>query len=223
MKDKAVFVYKINVGGKSPQAAKEAIAELMANYSVTLSDTEVQNIWLPVKDSDSTVECIYSVPGMSDSTITKLIPAIKFSKTRDVKSPSRGTPQSAGIDFFIPQDFNGGLPKFLRPNQNALIPSGIKVNVPEGYALIAFNKSGVATKKNLYVGACVVDEDYQGEVHIHVTNVGQEDVEIAPGDKIMQFILIPVLYAKPIEVPIDELYESDTERGAGGFGSTDNK
>lgn len=70
---------------------------------------------------------------------------------------------------------------------------------------------------------CVVDEDYQGEVHIHMTNVGKEPVTIAPGDKIVQFILLPVLYAQPVEVPIEELYEQETERGAGGFGSTDKK
>lgn len=150
----------------------------------------------------------------------KQIPDIKFSKTRDVKSPSRGTLQSAGIDFYIPNDF---IRRFLSPGENAFIPSGIKVNVPSGHALIAFNKSGVATKKGLYVGACVVDEDYQGEVHIHITNVGDKTQEIFPGDKIMQFILIPVLYSAPIEVPIDQLYDGTTERGEGGFGSTDKK
>lgn len=208
-KDKAVFVYKIDVGGKSPQAAKEDIAQMMENCSITLSDVEVQNI-----------ECIYPVPG---GTVTKIVPEIKFSKTKNVKSPTRGTSQSAGIDFFIPDDWNDGLSLCMNPNTSVLIPSGIKVNVPEGYALIAFNKSGIATKKNLQVGACVVDEDYQGEVHIHMTNVGKEPVTIAPGDKIVQFILLPVLYAQPVEVPIKELYEQETERGAGGFGSTDKK
>ena len=218
-KDKAVFVYKI-VGGKSSQAVREAIAQMMENCSITLSDVEVQNIWLPVKNQDSSVECIYSVPGC---TVTKIVPEIKFSKTKNVKSPTRGTSQSAGIDFFIPDDWNDGLSLHMNPNSSVLIPSGIKVNVPEGYALIAFNKSGIATKKNLQVGACVVDEDYQGEVHIHMTNVGKEPVTIAPGDKIVQFILLPVLYAQPVEVPIKELYEQETERGAGGFGSTDKK
>lgn len=218
--EKAVFVYKIDVGNKSPQAAAEILQGMMENCSISLSDVEVKNIFLPVKNTNSTVECIYPVHG---GTVTKYTPSIKFSKVKSVKSPSRGTAQSAGIDFFIPEEFNEGCEYNLRPNENVLIPSGIKVNVPEGYALIAFNKSGVATKKGLYVGACVVDEDYQGEVHIHVTNVGKETVSIYPGDKIMQFILIPVLYSKPVEVPIEELYESQTERGDGGFGSTDNK
>lgn len=154
-KDKAVFVYKIDVGGKSPHAAREAIAQMMENCSITLSDVEVQNIWLPVKNQDSSVECIYPVPG---GTVTKIVPEIKFSKTKNVKSPTRGTSQSAGIDFFIPDDWNDGLSLYMNPNSSVLIPSGIKVNVPEGYALIAFNKSGIATKKNLQVGACVAGD-----------------------------------------------------------------
>lgn len=219
-KDKAVFVYKINVGGMSRQKAQESIAEMMANCSITLNDMEVKNIWLPVINQDSTVECIYPVPGISTMSH---VPDITFSKVRDVKSPSRGTSKSAGIDFFIPNYWNEGNALYMQPNSSVLIPSGIHVNVPEGYALIAFNKSGVATKKSLYVGACVVDEDYQGEVHIHVTNVGKESVTIEPGDKIVQFILIPVLYSNPVEVSYEDLYQSETERGVGGFGSTDKK
>ena len=78
---------------------------------------------------------------------------MKFTKTRDVKSPTRANSTDAGIDFFIPNDYEG---TDLVPGESAFIPSGVKVNVPEGFALIAFNKSGVAVKKNLHVGACVV-------------------------------------------------------------------
>ena len=145
---------------------------------------------------------------------------MKFSKVREVKVPTRGTSLSAGIDFFVPSDYNDGHPRGILPNQSVLIPSGIKVNVPSGYALIAFNKSGIATKKNLQVGACVVDEDYQGEIHIHLTNVGSEIVSIQKDDKIVQFILIPVLYAGVTEVQESELFTETTERGSGGFGST---
>lgn len=147
---------------------------------------------------------------------------MKFLKIRPVKSPNRGTPQSAGIDFFIPEDFPQTT---LYPGKSVLIPSGIKLNVPSGHAFIANNKSGVATKKNLIVGACVVDEDYQGEIHIHLINVGSSTIEIAPGDKIIQFLLLPVVY-EPVEIveTLEELYEGEiTERGEGGFGSTGTK
>jgi dUTP pyrophosphatase len=144
---------------------------------------------------------------------------MKILKTRDVKTPTRGTAQSAGLDFYVPNDFPGT--HYLATSQSLNIPSGIKANVPEGYALIVMNKSGVALKKGLQVGACVIDEDYQGEIHLHVTNVGDEVAEIKPGEKLVQMLLIPVLYAEVEEVHKEEdLFDVETERGAGGFGST---
>jgi len=140
---------------------------------------------------------------------------------RDVKTPERGTSRSAGIDFFIPNDYNGNT--FISPGESVLIPSGIRAEVPKGYMLTAFNKSGVATKKSLVVGACVVDEDYQGEIHIHLINSGDESVDIKPGDKIVQFILVPVNYDIIQVVSNQELFEEISERGEGGFGSTDTK
>ena len=104
-----------------------------------------------------------------------------------------------------------------------MIPSGIKVNVPEGYALIAFNKSGVATKKGLQVGACVVDCGYQGEIHIHLVNVGQEFAQLNPGDKVVQFVLIKLGDPVIQQVSEDDLYEKESNRGEGGFGSTGTK
>jgi len=148
---------------------------------------------------------------------------MKFYKLRDVKSPVRGTKESAGLDFFIPDDWNDGNTKLVKPGESLLIPSGIKANVPKGFALIAFNKSGIAVKKQLYVGACVVDEDYQGEIHINVSNVSRDTVtEVSPGDKIMQFLLLPINYELPIEVNSEEELWKDkaSERGTGGFGST---
>ena len=141
---------------------------------------------------------------------------MKISKVKLVKTPVRGTENSAGIDFFIPDGIHAHIP----PHTSVCIPSGIKVDVPEGYALIAFNKSGIALKHNLIVGACVVDEDYQGEIHLHVINVGNQNVIFEGGEKLIQFILLPVFYDKIEEVHLDNLYESLSERGEGGFGST---
>ena len=71
---------------------------------------------------------------------------MKICKIREVKDPVRANETDAGIDFFIPEEFDAVQ---LESQQSVLIPSGIKVNVPEGHALIAFNKSGIATKKHL--------------------------------------------------------------------------
>ena len=146
---------------------------------------------------------------------------MKITKIRDVKTPIRANSTDAGIDFFIPNTYNDKQELF--PGESCLIPSGIKVNVPKGYALIAFNKSGVATKKGLHVGACVVDHGYQGEVHINLTNVSAEDQSIHPGDKIVQFVLLPL--GNPVVELVEEnnLYESKSSRGEGGFGSSGTK
>jgi dUTP pyrophosphatase len=140
---------------------------------------------------------------------------MKIQKLRNVKTPNRGTAASAGIDFYVPEDFET---VSLKPGESVLIPSGIRVQVPRGYALIAFNKSGVAVKQGLSVGACCVDEDYEGEVHLHMINTSNKDQVIAAGQKLVQFVLIPVAYFDVEEV--EEIQSRNTERGAGGFGST---
>lgn len=159
---------------------------------------------------------------------------LKFTKVRDVKSPERGTAKSAGIDFFIPNDC-GDIT--IGPFRDALIPSGIKAKIPEGFMLMAADKSGVVTSyaaqiaagrkpnKNAYlcsiiVGAKIVDEDYQGELGIHLINTGDVPVYIKPGTKIAQFILVPVSYCNIEEVPEEELFNEKSERGEGGWGST---
>jgi dUTP pyrophosphatase len=152
-----------------------------------------------------------------------------FTKVRPVKSPTRGTAESAGIDFFVPDDFNE---TEVRPGSSTLIPSGIKCAYPPGYALILFNKSGIATKYKLTSLACVCDSDYQGEIHISLINVGKDSVKITPGMKIAQFILVPISLVEPKEIGADdELWDlwskmsvirssSESTRGDGGFGST---
>ncbi len=145
---------------------------------------------------------------------------MRISKIRDVKTPTRANSTDAGIDFFVPEDQQKIR---LFPGNSCLIPSGVKVNVPEGFALVAFNKSGVAVKKQLYAGACVVDCGYQGEVHINLTNVGKEDQFISPGDKIIQFVLLPLGEPLVEEVEVEDLYEEESNRGGGGFGSSGTK
>lgn len=143
---------------------------------------------------------------------------MKICKIRNVKTPVRGTPLSAGLDFFVPDDFPGE--HFLLPGDDVNVPSGIKVKVPKGYALIFMNKSGVAVKKGLQVGAAVVDEDYQGEVHLHVRNITPDVQSIKPREKLVQGLLVPVSYEGVEVVDEADLYEEKTERGEGGFGST---
>lgn len=141
---------------------------------------------------------------------------MKISKIKDVKSPNRGTPQSAGLDFFVPNDFTETV---VKPGESIRVASGIRVEVPVGCAMIAFNKSGVALS-GLQVGACVIDEDYQGELNLHLFNYTKSDITIKPGQKLTQFIVIPIQYPTIEEVADSELHTIATERGAGAFGST---
>ena len=145
---------------------------------------------------------------------------MKISKIRDVKTPTRANNSDAGIDFFVPET---SFKIRLDPGESCLIPSGIKCNVPEGFALVAFNKSGIAVKKSLHVGACVIDCGYQGEVHINLTNVGEYAQVIKPGDKIVQFLLLQLGNPEVELVEELKLYEEESNRGSGGFGSTGTK
>ena len=144
---------------------------------------------------------------------------MKLAKIRNVKTPTRGTIGSAGIDFYVPDDYPSSLCT-IQPGDRYFIPSGIKANVPEGFALIAMNKSGVSMKKGLMVGACVVDSDYQGEIHLHLINASNNAVTIEPGDKLTQFLLVPVNHCAVELVDVDDLFDEETTRGSGGFGST---
>ena len=142
---------------------------------------------------------------------------IKFSKTCEVKSPFKAYDTDAGIDFFIPEEFES---LELYPGEDVNIKSGIKIKVPSGYALVFFNKSGICTNDQLIVGACVIDEGYQGEIHLHLINVGSLPVYIKPNQKIVQGLLIPVPSIQIKEINIEELFSTETKRGSGGFGST---
>lgn len=163
---------------------------------------------------------------------------VEFLKIRKVKDPVRDL-GNAGIDTFVPDyseeylsDLKAKNPDLditdlrilVKPQESVLIPLGLKTKFGPDLALEAANKSGVATKKKLFVGASVVDSSYQGEIHAHFVNVGKEDQVIQYGDKIVQFIPRLIDYC---EIGItsgatsEEFYEGrTTSRGDGGFGST---
>jgi dUTP pyrophosphatase len=153
-------------------------------------------------------------------------PILRYAKVRaGAYDPKRANPGDAGIDFFIPKHSWENKAIQLEPGARVLIPSGIKVEVPVGYALVFFNKSGITTKYGLIVGACVVDHGYQGEVHLHIINTNKETpVFLEEGDKIAQGVLLPVGLHKLIETPVKDMWEEERmlegTRGEGGFGHT---
>ena len=90
---------------------------------------------------------------------------LKIAKIRKVKTPERSG-KNAGFDFFVPDTFKK---TSLHPRMSIVIPSGIKIRIPENYCLIGFNKSSIGSK-GLIIGACVIDENYTGEIHINIIN-----------------------------------------------------
>jgi len=136
--------------------------------------------------------------------------------------PVRANPSDAGLDLkYNPE---GDQPVSIEPGQSMILGTGLKFGVPHGYMIQIMNRSGNAAKKQLMVGACVVDSGYDGEVFVNLHNIGSKPQTINPGDKIAQAVVIPVVPVRFLETQNDNLYEwapiTISDRGAGALGST---
>ena len=155
---------------------------------------------------------------------------LKFFRLREAaKIPQRVHPTDAGMDiFYCPNGDNMGklynTKHFWIPaGTSRVLSTGLKVEVPEGYMLEIKNKSGIASKRQLLVGACVVDPGYNREVYVNLHNVGAETQVIHGGDKIAQAVLIPIIHCGVEEVYTAQFLNFHSRRGEGGFGSTGDK
>lgn len=131
--------------------------------------------------------------------------------------PTYGSEYAAGADLYACVE--GEIE--IKPHATAVIPTGLALELPLGYAGLIYARSGLATKKGLApankVG--VVDCDYRGEVKVALHNHSEAAQVISAGERIAQLVIAPYITAKFIET--DEL--SQTVRGEGGFGSTGTK
>jgi len=138
-------------------------------------------------------------------------------------TPSRANPSDAGLDVhYSPENPHAKI--YISPNTSRIIPTGLKFAIPHGYMLEVKNRSSIASKRHLLVGACVIDSGYEGEVFVNLHNVGVESQALAPGDKIAQLVMVPVVHFRPVEISESTLYSypiTISERGAGALGSTD--
>lgn len=130
--------------------------------------------------------------------------------------PSYETEGSAGMD--IRSAVLEESPLVLAPNERALVPTGLIFEIPQGFEVQIRPRSGLAFKNGI---TCLntpgtIDSDYRGEIKVLLINLGSEDFKITRGMRIAQMIVAPVTQAKLVET--NELGETD--RGAGGFGST---
>lgn len=142
---------------------------------------------------------------------------VKIKLSRGMTLPKYATDGSAAIDLCAALE--EGEKIVLAPGERKVIPTGISI-APETRDVVAVvaARSGLGTKKGICLsnGIGVIDSDYRGEIGVGLFNTGKEDFTIERGDRIAQMMFLPVFAANLIEA--DELDE--TERGAGGFGST---
>lgn len=106
----------------------------------------------------------------------------------------------------------------IKPRERAMVPTGLSFEIPAGYEIQTRPRSGLAWKHGLTIVNTpgTIDADYRGEVKILLLNNGEEPFEIRDQERIAQCVLAPVIQALWVEA--EDL--TDTERGAGGFGST---
>lgn len=135
---------------------------------------------------------------------------------RSLPLPSYETPGAAGADLRANLPDRSGIT--LAPGERALIPTGLRVEIPPGFEMQVRPRSGLALKKGLSLPNTpgTIDSDYRGPLGIILINHGQSPVTITHGDRIAQAVIAPVVQAR-FELT-DTL--SDTVRGEGGFGST---
>jgi dUTP pyrophosphatase len=144
-----------------------------------------------------------------------------FNKSRN-ELPSYATTGSAGIDLVA--NINGIDRQIIYPGKWALVHTGLYVAIPEGYELQIRPRSGLALKKGISVlnTPGTIDSDYRGEIGVIIVNYSDEAIAFANGDKIAQAVLKQVDQIEWESVSTFEQLPT-TDRGEGGFGSTDKK
>lgn len=127
--------------------------------------------------------------------------------------PHYAHPGDAGADLVAAESVH------LEPGERALVPTGVRIALPDGYAAFVVPRSGLAAKHGITIvnAPGTVDAGYRGEIKVSLLNTDSSSAyDVAVGDRIAQLIVMPVTRANFI--PVDELPES--ARGADGFGST---
>ena len=128
--------------------------------------------------------------------------------------PAYGSEEAAGADLYACLD----APVTIEPGETAWIPTGLALEVPKGCAGLIYARSSMGVKRGLApankVG--VIDSDYRGEIRVVLLNHGKMPQTIEHGERVAQFLITPVL--TPAYTEVTEL--TNTDRGAGGFGST---
>jgi len=140
---------------------------------------------------------------------------LKFINDSENVNPEYAYKSDSGFDLRASEDV------WVFPNSRALIPTGLKFNIPDGYEIQVRSKSGLALNQGLFVlnSPGTVDSGYLGEVKVIIFNTTTEKIKIEKGQKIAQAVLCPVVNGKWVNlIKIEELGQKD--RNDNGFGST---
>lgn len=127
-----------------------------------------------------------------------------------VDEPGYAHPGDAGFDLRAAENLT------IEPGERALVPTGLRFAIPEGYVGLVWDRSGLAAKHGMHCFAGVIDSGYRGEVKVVLANLGQEPFRVEKGMRISQMLVQPVAQATLARVENLE----ETARGEGGFGST---
>ena len=147
---------------------------------------------------------------MPDKMVRVLI--ARSGRAKDFPLPEYATPAAAGVDLRASEA------RVIPPGGLALVPTGLRIALPEGYEAQVRPRSGLALKHGVTLpnSPGTIDADYRGEIGVILMNLGQEPFVVEPGDRIAQMVVAPVA-----RVAWSEAEALDaTERGEGGFGST---
>ena len=138
-------------------------------------------------------------------------PVLKVKRlTETAQLPTRGSDKSAGLDLYASED------TYVHPGKRNIIKTGLAVVIEDGHYGRVAPRSGLALKSGIDVLGGVIDSDYRGELGVMLLNTDYKTFSVKRGDRIAQLIIEKIAIPKVVE--IDDLDE--TNRGAGGFGST---
>lgn len=132
--------------------------------------------------------------------------------SENVPMPKYALPGDAGFDLYVNERVT------ISPGDRASIQTGYKMEIPDGYVGIIYEKSGLSFKHGIITYGNVIDSGYRGEVRVGVMNLGKDSYTFEPGHKVAQMIIHSYEEMKFVEVSEDGL--SKSERGTRGFGST---
>lgn len=129
--------------------------------------------------------------------------------------PVRAHDEDAGADLRTPINLT------IEPFNKITVNTGVKIELPAGYFGLVQGKSGLANKYNITTIGNIIDEGYEGYIHVMLLNLGEEEVHLNIGDKIAQLIVLPYAKVSYVSVNSEEIRETrKTSRGDGKFGST---